>query len=406
MRVSSSAAVRSNAGYEARSFGASSAGSGMLQCTSSRVRRELRADLPDAVAQRDHHVEALRDELVEVLGAVRADVDPALLHDPHRVRDAAASGGCPRSRPRSPLPTSCSRSASAICERALLPVHRNRTRRPATPSALGRGGRRRRGHEPQPGMQRAARRLQLLPAAERGRSRSSASRPIGRAARVRHEPAVAELAQVVRDEALRLAEELRQLTTARSLCTSSRSSRQRTGLRSRRTKPGGPAGVRCDPTVAGTAATLPPIPLSHQARLMYLRQPEHACVRGGTSEHVDCPRWRSGVVPVPAIPVRCRVIPAYAVVSASGRRASIAMSGKRGTKRAGSGRVHGSGELNRGSGSEESLMSTEVISQPWIARRGRRKWRWGVLATVRGGRVSPVPWWLPCRLAGRRAGIR
>ena len=35
MRVSSSAAVRSNAGYEARLVGPSSAGSGMLQCTSS-----------------------------------------------------------------------------------------------------------------------------------------------------------------------------------------------------------------------------------------------------------------------------------------------------------------------------------------------------------------------------------
>ena len=65
-------------GSEARLVGPSSAGSGMLQCTSSRVRRELRADLADAVAQRDHHVEALRDELVEVLGAVRADVDAAL----------------------------------------------------------------------------------------------------------------------------------------------------------------------------------------------------------------------------------------------------------------------------------------------------------------------------------------
>ena len=69
MRVSSSAAVRSNAGYEARSVGPSSAGSGTLQCTSSGRDGNVGADLANAVAQRDHGVEPLRAELVEVLGA-------------------------------------------------------------------------------------------------------------------------------------------------------------------------------------------------------------------------------------------------------------------------------------------------------------------------------------------------
>ena len=59
----------------------------------------------------------------------------------------------------------CSSSASAICERALFPVHRNKTRRRRrrAPSDAARVGRR--GHEPQAGMERAAGRLQLLPTA-------------------------------------------------------------------------------------------------------------------------------------------------------------------------------------------------------------------------------------------------
>ena len=74
-----------------------------------------------------------------------------------RLRD-----GCPRSRPRPFRPTSRSSSASAICERALFPVHRNSTR-PAPDrrawSAIGGAGASRNA-----GMQRAARGLQLVPA--------------------------------------------------------------------------------------------------------------------------------------------------------------------------------------------------------------------------------------------------
>ena len=61
MRVSSSAAVRSNAGYEAGLVGPASAGSGTLQCDELGAGRELGADLSNAVAQRDDRVEPLGD---------------------------------------------------------------------------------------------------------------------------------------------------------------------------------------------------------------------------------------------------------------------------------------------------------------------------------------------------------
>src|SRR5262249_7852777 len=52
----------------------------------ARLGREFGTDLSDAVAQGDHHVEALRDELVQVLGAIPADVDAALAQYSNRVR--------------------------------------------------------------------------------------------------------------------------------------------------------------------------------------------------------------------------------------------------------------------------------------------------------------------------------
>ena len=78
MRVSSSSAVRSNAGRSTRPLGPFERGVGNAPVDELWVRRELGTDLADAVAQGDHEVEALGHELVEVLGAVRADVDPAL----------------------------------------------------------------------------------------------------------------------------------------------------------------------------------------------------------------------------------------------------------------------------------------------------------------------------------------
>ena len=85
------------------------------------VRRELGTDLADAVAQRDHEVEPLATELVEVLGSVRADVDAALLHDPHRVGMERLRIAARATRLRSFPPTSARaaprRSAIVRCSR-------------------------------------------------------------------------------------------------------------------------------------------------------------------------------------------------------------------------------------------------------------------------------------------------
>ena len=209
MRVSSSAAVRSNAGRLARSFGPSSAGSGMLQCTRSGCDGKLGTDLADAVAQRDHEVEALGHELVQVLGSVRADVDAALLHHPYRIGDGAASGCFPPTRLRSFPPTSASSNASAICDRALFPVQRNKTRcrrrrrpRPAR--------RRRCRHEPQRRDAARHRPPAAAPHSAPGRPRSSC--PVHRpSCDARTRARRSQLTQVVRHQALPLAEQLGQL---------------------------------------------------------------------------------------------------------------------------------------------------------------------------------------------------
>ena len=101
MRVSSSAAVRSNAGSEARLVVALTRRVGHAPVDELGVVRELGADLANAVAQRDHAVEALRGEFVQVLGAVGADVDPPLAHDAdgvgmERFRVAAGARGFDR----------------------------------------------------------------------------------------------------------------------------------------------------------------------------------------------------------------------------------------------------------------------------------------------------------------------
>ena len=193
-----------------------------------RVRRELGTHLADAVAQRDHDVEPLRRELVEVLGAVRADVDAAPLHARAPRWGAAASDGSRRSRPRPLRPTAA---------RAAPPPSATGRCCPCTGTAPGRrraGGRRTSSARPRTGatrerrMQRGARGCQQLPAA-REVDAVVAVASVGRAPTHRHQPAVAQLAQVVRHQALRLVDELVSSATARSLPTSSRRSRHRTG---------------------------------------------------------------------------------------------------------------------------------------------------------------------------------
>ena len=106
-------------------------------------------------------------------------------------------------------PDSCSQSASAICERALLPVHRNSTRAGAEPRrARGVGRGRREGR-----VQRdAGAREQLAAAREIEHVVGVAA--VGGAATQRDQPTVAQPAQVVGDQALAPARQLAQLAHA------------------------------------------------------------------------------------------------------------------------------------------------------------------------------------------------
>ena len=174
-------------------------------CSSGRlgVRRELGADLAHPVAQGDHAVEALAGELAR--GAwTRAPAMsmPALAHHPHRVgvqrlRMAAgaarldrAAGRAARAAPR--------RSASGRCCRCTGTARARRA---------GRGRRRRGGGaSARPGCSARAGAGQQL-AAAREVERVVGVAAVGRAAARRHEAAVAELAQVVRDQVLRLADQ-------------------------------------------------------------------------------------------------------------------------------------------------------------------------------------------------------
>ena len=88
--------------------GALECGQGLLVASPARARvrdapvdslgcsGKLGADLAHAVAQADHVVEAPAGELAEVLGATAGEVDAVRAHHAHRVRDAAAWGGCRR----------------------------------------------------------------------------------------------------------------------------------------------------------------------------------------------------------------------------------------------------------------------------------------------------------------------
>ena len=125
-----------------------------------RVRRELGTDLADAIAERDHHVEAIGDELVEVLGAVAADVDPASLHDAHRVRMqrlgiAAGAGRVDRAR-RTCARAAPPRSGIVRCCPCTGTTHAACVVNARAPGATGSSG-----ASPSAGMQSAAGRLEL-----------------------------------------------------------------------------------------------------------------------------------------------------------------------------------------------------------------------------------------------------
>ena len=80
MRISSSAAVRSNAAAP------SSARIGNAPVDGLRVAGELGTHLAHAIAQTDDEVEALRREFLQMFGAATAEIDAALAHDADRLR--------------------------------------------------------------------------------------------------------------------------------------------------------------------------------------------------------------------------------------------------------------------------------------------------------------------------------
>ncbi len=107
-------------------------------------------------------------------------------------------------------PDSCPASASAICERALLPVHRKSTRADATRGSRPARGR---GVGPRPGCSDTPALGQQLAAARQIEDVVGVA-AVGRAAAHRDETAVAQLAQVIRDEALAPARQRAQLADA------------------------------------------------------------------------------------------------------------------------------------------------------------------------------------------------
>ena len=292
MRVSSSSAVRSNAGSVARSSVPSSAGSGMLQCT----RSGCDGNSGHTSRTRSHSVitksKRCADELVEVLGSVGADVDAALAHHPHRVADAAASGGSRRLRASIVPSDICSSSASAICERALFPVHRNKTRRPGAArrrrSGVGAGGSSR-----SPGCSAppaACRRL-----AQREIDRVVAVAPIGRAPTRGDQPAARPPSQV--------GARTRGSGGRRGSCDRL-ADRPIVGLELTEEAPGGgaPGGarrkaaalLRRQPEVT-TTCTVTPIHESHQYRLMEIptdRAGVTPVSGGGPGARRGARRWR------------------------------------------------------------------------------------------------------------------
>ena len=204
MRVASSSAVRSNAGYEARLVAPSSAGSGTLQCTSS----GLYGNSGQTSRTRSHSVitASNRSETNSSRCLVRlAPMSMPLLQDADRVR-MQRPGMAPALAAWIAPADIRSSSASAIWERALFPVHRNNTRRGPPGSWTGRGH----GWEPQCGMQRTACVLQRQLAGGQVDGVVGVA-AVRRAPACGHEPTVAELTQVVRHQALRLVDQRRQL---------------------------------------------------------------------------------------------------------------------------------------------------------------------------------------------------
>jgi hypothetical protein len=171
---------------------------------------ELRADLADPVAQRDHVAEPLPGELLQVLGPAPADVDAVLAHDPHRLRvqrlrtlTAAARAGH-----LNPAPGQLAEQRLGDLRAAAVPgaEEQHPSPHPVGPGGLalqlGPGTEARMEGQPGLGQQFAA----------AGQLDAVVGVPaVGRTSPRRHQAARAELTQVVGDQALRLAQQPRQL---------------------------------------------------------------------------------------------------------------------------------------------------------------------------------------------------
>ena len=218
---------------------------------SGRAAGELRADLAHPIAQAHHRVETRsRANSSGACCARPARSMPA----PRITRTASGCSGfgwLPALNASTP-PPACRSSASAIRERALLPVHRNSTRAGRRPSAAAPAP----PHGPQPAgaarhrRRRAARRSGPGRGCSRcrGRRRScDAPTPVPRP----------QAAQVVRDERSAAGPAAPVSSrTRRSLHASSRSSRHRNGWPASRKTAGGveaPSGARTRRTVHQSA---------------------------------------------------------------------------------------------------------------------------------------------------------
>ena len=208
MRVSSSAAVRTECRVRGAVVHALERRVGNAPMDELWSRRELRAHLTNPVAQCDHRVESLGAELIEVFGAVGADVDPVRVKDPdgvgmQRLRTAAGADSLDRPCRHVLEQRFCDLRPGAVTRAE------EQHPRPATrvPSSWTRGFR---GREPQRGVQCAPCALQRLTAGGQV-DRVVAVASVGRALAGVDQGTFAKQAQVVRDQALRLVDQDHQL---------------------------------------------------------------------------------------------------------------------------------------------------------------------------------------------------
>ena len=208
MRVVSSSVVRTNAGYVARLVEPSSAGLGMLQCT----RSGCEGNLGHTSRTRSHSVitssKRSRGELVEVLGAVRADVDATCPQHPDRVRVQrfrVAPGAAGLDRSSGHLLDECLGDLRACAVAGAQEQHPS----PTTRTVIARFERAPRG-DTQRRMERTRSRLERLAAGDQVDGVVAVA-AVRRAAADRHQAAVAQQSQVIRDQALRFVDQRRQL---------------------------------------------------------------------------------------------------------------------------------------------------------------------------------------------------